>query len=450
MPMTYNPKYNSYIGARYVPLIDGDWDNTKQYEPLTVVLYQGNSYTSKTYVPKGVDINNNSYWVLSGQYNAQIGAIQEQVNQNTSDINTLETNMSGFNGDITRINGDITRINGEIEGLDTRVTALEDGGTGSGGGGVGNLKGVKAVLMGDSLNVDHGWGFYTRNISGLNAQVYGNGSAGFTRGGNTPPFTNMTFEQMLDYLITSVDKSEREKVELFVLLGGINDVVNNRPGISDAVVRFMAKVKTAYPNAKYIVAPLHTFNRLDPSQVSEYSNIYSSATANGAISTTDFVWLCYGWQQWASSDSVHLTDSGYQSLAQNIASFLGGGSVNDNHPIPLTPVDGNNISSNNIYASINKNIITVNGTATYTAPSSATPGRVVLATSPYAKYYAAVNRDCWFYTFAYSSSDSSIASRAWCTFNQNGVNCNYWDTALSQGKSYVCYVNFSFVAGLNA
>ena len=104
MPTTYNPKYNTYIGARYVPLIDGEWDNTKQYEPLTDVLYQGSSYTSKTNVPKVEDINNDAYWVLSGQYNAQIGAIQEQVIQNTSDISTIKSDIEVINTDISDIN----------------------------------------------------------------------------------------------------------------------------------------------------------------------------------------------------------------------------------------------------------------------------------------------------------------------------------------------------------
>ena len=93
MPTTYQPKYNTYIGARYVPLIDGVWDNTKQYEPLTIVTYQGNSYTSKTYVPVGVDINNETYWVLSGNYNAQVAALQEQVTQNTEDIATINDKL---------------------------------------------------------------------------------------------------------------------------------------------------------------------------------------------------------------------------------------------------------------------------------------------------------------------------------------------------------------------
>lgn len=71
----------TYTGARYVPLFadPAQWDNTKAYEPLTIVLNEGNSYTSKTFVPVGVDISNEMYWALTGNYNAQIEAYRQEV-----------------------------------------------------------------------------------------------------------------------------------------------------------------------------------------------------------------------------------------------------------------------------------------------------------------------------------------------------------------------------------
>ena len=63
-----------YIGARYVPVIAYpiEWDNTKVYEPLTIVSHEGNSYTSRQAVPAGIDITNTTFWALTGNYNAQI------------------------------------------------------------------------------------------------------------------------------------------------------------------------------------------------------------------------------------------------------------------------------------------------------------------------------------------------------------------------------------------
>jgi len=70
-----------YIGARYVPLFadPAEWDSTKQYEPLTIVLHEGNSYTSRQYVPVGIDITNEKFWALTGNYNGQVEAYRKEV-----------------------------------------------------------------------------------------------------------------------------------------------------------------------------------------------------------------------------------------------------------------------------------------------------------------------------------------------------------------------------------
>lgn len=67
-----------YIGARYVPILAGDWDNTNEYEPLTIVQYQGDSYTSKMYVPTGVAITNTQYWIKTGNFNQQLAHMAEE------------------------------------------------------------------------------------------------------------------------------------------------------------------------------------------------------------------------------------------------------------------------------------------------------------------------------------------------------------------------------------
>lgn len=85
--------YNVYTGARYVPLIMGQWDSTKNYEPLSIVINQGNSYTSAQYVPAGVPLQNNGpYWFLTGNFNGQISSIETQIqdiNNDITDINSL-------------------------------------------------------------------------------------------------------------------------------------------------------------------------------------------------------------------------------------------------------------------------------------------------------------------------------------------------------------------------
>lgn len=70
-----------YIGARYVPLFADpiEWDSKRAYEPLTIVLYQGNSFTTRQYTPSGIDINNEAFWAETGNYNAQIEQYRQEV-----------------------------------------------------------------------------------------------------------------------------------------------------------------------------------------------------------------------------------------------------------------------------------------------------------------------------------------------------------------------------------
>jgi hypothetical protein len=82
-----------YVGARYVPLFAEplEWNNTKTYEPLTIVYNNGNSYTSKQYVPAGIEITNTHYWALTGNYNAQIEQYRDEVQRYDARITANDT-----------------------------------------------------------------------------------------------------------------------------------------------------------------------------------------------------------------------------------------------------------------------------------------------------------------------------------------------------------------------
>lgn len=89
-----------YIGSRYVPIFADpvEWSNTKSYEPLTIVTHEGNSYTSRQFVPVGIDITNGDYWVLTGNYNAQI----EQYRRETAQ--SVETNREYMDAAVAQVN----------------------------------------------------------------------------------------------------------------------------------------------------------------------------------------------------------------------------------------------------------------------------------------------------------------------------------------------------------
>lgn len=76
-----------YVGARYVPKLftaaDGsmEWESGAYYEPLTVVTYRNASYISRVPVPSSVGAppENTDYWVLSGNYNAYIQKLEDDI-----------------------------------------------------------------------------------------------------------------------------------------------------------------------------------------------------------------------------------------------------------------------------------------------------------------------------------------------------------------------------------
>ena len=112
---------NVYVGHRYVPKIFGEWDKTKIYEPLSIVQYQGNSFTSRQYTPSGVEITNEEYWASTGNYNAQV----EQYRQ---DVRNLENDVNNINDEvITARNGETSlseRLDNQHQEVTTRLSQI--------------------------------------------------------------------------------------------------------------------------------------------------------------------------------------------------------------------------------------------------------------------------------------------------------------------------------------
>lgn len=204
-----------YIGARYVPLICGEWDENKVYEPLSIVLYLNSSYTSKKEVPAGTLPTDTTYWAMTGNYNALIGQLSE------------------------RIDG----VAGDVSALDDRVEALE------------NITSDKYIVcVGDSYGVltDHPWPSVLQTLTGLDSDHFKNvcvsgggivgnaGSAGYY------------ITQLQDASITNKDT-----VSDIIIAGGFNDAytTNYTGGISEEQVAagfsaIKSYVAEHYPNAK--------------------------------------------------------------------------------------------------------------------------------------------------------------------------------------------------------
>lgn len=69
-----------YVGNRCIPMPKGNWDKNKEYENLSVVLASnGDSYTSKKNVPKGIELSNTEYWAISSRFNAQLETQKKRI-----------------------------------------------------------------------------------------------------------------------------------------------------------------------------------------------------------------------------------------------------------------------------------------------------------------------------------------------------------------------------------
>ena len=112
-----------YVGARYVPLFanPAQWTNDRQYEPLTIVLHQGNSFTSMQYVPVGIDITNEEFWAQTGNYNAQIEQYRQEVREYTKKIATLENTQTQQGTAIETLKTNVETQGTAIETLKTNV-----------------------------------------------------------------------------------------------------------------------------------------------------------------------------------------------------------------------------------------------------------------------------------------------------------------------------------------
>lgn len=116
-----------YIGSRYVPLFAEplQWDSSKTYEPLTIVYNGGNSYTSRQYVPAGIQIDNDTYWALTGNYNAQIEQYRAEVAQYDGRITAVEGDTAQLKTDTAELKTDVSQLKTDTAQLKTNTAQLD-------------------------------------------------------------------------------------------------------------------------------------------------------------------------------------------------------------------------------------------------------------------------------------------------------------------------------------
>ena len=109
---------NVYVGHRYVPKLMGEWDNAKTYEALSIVQYQGNSFTSRQNVPIGIEITNDEFWAATGNYNAQVENYRLAVIENNTKVENYHQEVLDS---LTDIDGNtFETLTGRLQDIDNQ------------------------------------------------------------------------------------------------------------------------------------------------------------------------------------------------------------------------------------------------------------------------------------------------------------------------------------------
>lgn len=276
-----------YIGARYVPVFANPlaWSDQREYEPLTIVTYQGNSYTSMQYVPTGIDIGNTAFWALTGNYNAQVEAYRNEVNQ-------YQQTVEGFDDRITENATDIDTINVTLENIQSKPILL---------------------IFGDSwtqTNVYGDWISAANVAEIMNCEIknFGVAGASFVK-------TNDKVITQIETAVNTLTADESSRVKYVLILAGVNDFTGINPpnGFSTAVNTAFTQCYNNWPNSIRVWAPSSCAAAYDNYRISGLLRTVNSMRGSDSgynkyiiPNCLPYFWVGHSGSEIFQSDNLHL------------------------------------------------------------------------------------------------------------------------------------------------
>lgn len=376
---------NTYIGARYVPKIVGEWTNTVAYEPLSVVLWQGNSYTSVCAVPVGVDISDENYWVISGNYNAQVEQYRKEVVDLNGNVVKISDDVNKLDGEVTSLSGSVSENTSAITGLTSKTDVIRsdvntltnsvnkntsDISKNTNDISVINEK-LSTVSERQYIFLSDSYGLEElpdgRNYADLIARLasistyynFNRGSCSFYSTNNTLKFLTLLKDNM------SAIEDKNSITDVWVV-GGANDVAQTLENTTAAIKEFCVFVKENFPNAIVSLACV---------------GLTFSASTNGRrIGISVPAWkrgAAYGARYIVNSeyilevsnllkDTVHPSSNGLNVLAWELAKSLESGIADVYHNYAMTSTSNNMPDLTSVFASSierRNGVVTFNGLA---------------------------------------------------------------------------------------
>lgn len=219
-----------YIGARYVPLYMGDWDNTRNYEPLSIVTdANGNSYTSLKDVPAGTPLNNRDFWVQTSSFSGAVDVLRRDVNQAQSDISGLQGAMSTAQDDISDLQDDVSYLRRTVSSQGESIEAIEN---------FVEMDRDKILFISDSYGgrknaSDKSFSQLFTEYTGVPSDLVWVGSTGFSQ--------SNTFKNVLDAY-----QGDRSKIKEIWVVGGANDIAGSYADILAGMDEFKQLVDSDF------------------------------------------------------------------------------------------------------------------------------------------------------------------------------------------------------------
>lgn len=285
-----------YIGARYVPLYDGTWNATKNYEPLTIVDdANGNSYTSRRDVPAGTALSDRTYWIQTSSFS---GAIEQ------------------LRRDVTDLEAEDVAINQRADQLTNRVTKLEQP--------------RKWFMIWDS------YGTRTNAAGKTTTQILGEWGVdrfGLATGGAS--FAGATnFTDMLSQYV-----GDKSLVTDILVCGGANDNRFSYDEVLAAIGSFCTAARAQFVNARIHIAPIGVIMN-DSVEANAVLKMMPRAYVAGAIKNhcmiVDNAQYILRNTLLLESDLIHPNSAGVDAIAGQIFSYINGGGVEVDYRLQAT------------------------------------------------------------------------------------------------------------------
>lgn len=306
-----------YIGARYVPKFftdengSSEWRDSIPYEALTVVMYLGNSYTSKKPVPIGVQIDNAEYWALTGNYNAQVESYREDVIELTERISPI---------------------------LNKKYVVI------------GDSYGIGGSQSGHTYTP---YPIFASNFTGATIFNLSESGAGFANIGDS----GHNFEGLLSTIDNSVDRSTITDV---IVLGGFNDRIHEQSEIYSAMTRFRNACNNLFVNAKISVGFIGwCIGAPDYLLLQRAKIAYQNCSQYGAKYLSNIEYVMHDFSYF-DEDGIHPNNEGQIALGIALSEIIYNGCVSNIYKpranVGITPLNGV-VFSNAITQKLDNNIL---------------------------------------------------------------------------------------------